>query len=108
MDNRTILPINSQIRVLITAADVLHSWTLPNLGIKIDAIPGRLNQGTIEINRPGLIYGQCSEICGANHRFIPIVIERIPARKFIKWLSYIISLSGWNPKHWSLKPKYSN
>ena len=87
VDNRTVLPINTQIRVLITAADVIHSWTIPSLGVKADAIPGRLNQVSFLINRPGLFYGQCSEICGANHRFIPIVIERIPINSFLNWIS---------------------
>lgn len=86
VDNRIILPINNQIRILITAADVLHSWTVPSLGVKVDATPGRLNQTNFFINRPGLYFGQCSEICGANHRFIPIVIERIPTNFFIKWI----------------------
>lgn len=87
VDNRIILPINNQIRILITAADVLHSWTVPSLGVKVDATPGRLNQTNFIINRPGLFFGQCSEICGANHRFIPIVIERIPSKYFIKWIN---------------------
>uniref|UniRef100_A0AAU7YRI3 Cytochrome c oxidase subunit 2 n=1 Tax=Rhopalus latus TaxID=238591 RepID=A0AAU7YRI3_9HEMI len=87
VDNRVILPMNSQIRVLVTAADVLHSWTVPALGIKIDATPGRLNQGCFKINRPGLLYGQCSEICGANHSFMPIVIESVPTTNFINWLN---------------------
>lgn len=89
VDNRIILPINNQIRILVSAADVLHSWTVPALGIKVDATPGRLNQTNFFINRPGLFYGQCSEICGANHSFIPIVIERIPSKHFIKWISSI-------------------
>lgn len=87
VDNRIILPINSQIRILVTAADVLHSWTIPALGVKVDATPGRLNQTNFLINRPGLFYGQCSEICGANHSFIPIVIERVPSNYFINWIS---------------------
>nr|YP_010710186.1 cytochrome c oxidase subunit II [Macroscytus japonensis]WCS41486.1 cytochrome c oxidase subunit 2 [Macroscytus japonensis] len=86
VDNRTVLPMNTSIRVLITAADVLHSWAVPAAGIKIDAVPGRLNQGAMNINRPGLMYGQCSEICGANHSFMPIVIESTPSNKFIPWL----------------------
>lgn len=89
VDNRIILPINSQIRVIVTAADVLHSWTVPTLGVKIDATPGRLNQTNIYINRSGLFFGQCSEICGVNHSFIPIVIEAIPINKFIKWINSI-------------------
>uniref|UniRef100_A0AAU7YS50 Cytochrome c oxidase subunit 2 n=1 Tax=Rhopalus qinlinganus TaxID=3151527 RepID=A0AAU7YS50_9HEMI len=88
VDNRVILPMNLQIRVLVTAADVLHSWAVPALGIKIDATPGRLNQGCFKINRPGLLYGQCSEICGANHSFMPIVIESVPATTFINWLNF--------------------
>lgn len=87
VDNRIILPLNNQIRILITAADVLHSWTIPSLGVKVDASPGRLNQTNFFINRIGLFFGQCSEICGANHRFIPIVIEVIPTKFFIKWIS---------------------
>nr|AYA72092.1 cytochrome c oxidase subunit II [Ctenocephalides felis felis] len=87
VDNRIILPINSQIRILITATDVLHSWTIPSLGIKIDATPGRLNQSNFMMNRPGLYFGQCSEICGANHSFMPIVIESILINSFIKWVS---------------------
>ncbi len=90
VDNRVILPINNQIRILVSATDVLHSWTVPSLGVKIDANPGRLNQTNFFINRPGLFFGQCSEICGANHSFIPIVIERIPTNHFIKWISNII------------------
>nr|YP_010730023.1 cytochrome c oxidase subunit II [Leptopsylla segnis]WEF75063.1 cytochrome c oxidase subunit 2 [Leptopsylla segnis] len=86
VDNRIILPFNSQIRILITATDVLHSWTIPSLGIKVDATPGRLNQSNFMINRPGLFFGQCSEICGANHSFMPIVIESISTNSFIKWI----------------------
>nr|ADK54949.1 cytochrome oxidase subunit II [Lactista azteca] len=87
VDNRTILPMNTEVRVLTSASDVLHSWAVPALGIKIDATPGRLNQGTFLINRPGLFFGQCSEICGANHSFMPIVIESTSVKLFIKWLS---------------------
>lgn len=90
VDNRVILPINNQIRILVSATDVLHSWAIPSLGVKIDASPGRLNQTNFFINRPGLFFGQCSEICGANHSFIPIVIESVPTNHFIKWISNII------------------
>jgi len=86
VDNRTPIPLKSQIRILITAADVLHSWTIPRLGVKVDATPGRLNQINFFSIRPGLYFGQCSEICGANHRFIPIVIESISPQSFIKWI----------------------
>lgn len=96
VDNRIILPINTQIRIIVSATDVLHSWTIPSLGVKIDATPGRLNQTNIFINRPGLFFGQCSEICGANHSFIPIVIESIKSKDFIKWIYSIEnSLDDW-------------
>uniref|UniRef100_A0A0P0CWW9 Cytochrome c oxidase subunit 2 n=11 Tax=Cellia TaxID=44534 RepID=A0A0P0CWW9_9DIPT len=87
VDNRVVLPMNNQIRILVTATDVLHSWTVPSLGVKVDATPGRLNQINFLINRPGLFFGQCSEICGANHSFMPIVIESIPMNYFIKWIT---------------------
>lgn len=86
VDNRTVVPITSQIRTLITAADVLHAWTVPRIGVKADAVPGRLNQINFYASRPGLYFGQCSEICGANHSFIPIVIERVAPKTFIKWI----------------------
>nr|WNH36477.1 cytochrome c oxidase subunit II [Nasutitermes nigritus] len=86
-DNRVVLPMNSPIRMIVTAADVLHSWTVPSLGVKTDATPGRLNQISFSISRPGLLYGQCSEICGANHSFMPIVIESVSTNQFINWVS---------------------
>nr|YP_009350899.1 cytochrome c oxidase subunit II [Nasutitermes neoparvus]AQP28081.1 cytochrome c oxidase subunit 2 [Nasutitermes neoparvus] len=88
-DNRVVLPMNSPIRMIVTAADVLHSWTVPSLGVKTDATPGRLNQISFSINRPGLLYGQCSEICGANHSFMPIVIESVSTNQFINWVSKV-------------------
>nr|YP_010968382.1 cytochrome c oxidase subunit II [Gerosis sinica]WNO18701.1 cytochrome c oxidase subunit II [Gerosis sinica] len=87
VDNRIILPMNNQIRILITATDVIHSWTVPSLGVKVDANPGRLNQTNFFINRPGIFFGQCSEICGANHSFMPIVIESISIKNFINWIN---------------------
>nr|ATE51038.1 cytochrome oxidase subunit II [Amitermes meridionalis]QZK21430.1 cytochrome c oxidase subunit II [Amitermes sp. ANIC 0405]QZK21651.1 cytochrome c oxidase subunit II [Amitermes sp. ANIC 1083]QZK21937.1 cytochrome c oxidase subunit II [Amitermes sp. QLD_088]QZK22002.1 cytochrome c oxidase subunit II [Amitermes laurensis]QZK22041.1 cytochrome c oxidase subunit II [Amitermes sp. QLD_178] len=86
-DNRIVLPMNSPIRLIVTAADVLHAWTVPSLGVKTDATPGRLNQVSFSINRPGLLYGQCSEICGANHSFMPIVVESVSTNQFINWVS---------------------
>lgn len=85
VDNRVVVPMQLEIRILITAADVIHSWTIPTLGVKIDAIPGRLNQLGFTVRRPGVYYGQCSEICGANHSFIPIAIEVVDTKSFIKW-----------------------
>nr|UFK32234.1 cytochrome c oxidase subunit II [Aguriahana digitata] len=85
-DNKIILPNNTQTRVLMTSSDVIHSWTIPSLGIKVDASPGRINQGNLMMNRPGLFYGQCSEICGANHSFMPIMLESINVNSFINWI----------------------
>nr|QHZ87442.1 cytochrome c oxidase subunit II [Anotogaster sieboldii] len=97
VDNRTVLPLQTQIRVLITAADVLHSWAVPSLGVKVDATPGRLNQTSFFMNRPGLLFGQCSEICGANHSFMPIVIESVTTNTFINWIQKMneSSLGDW-------------
>nr|AML25905.1 cytochrome c oxidase subunit II [Staphylinidae sp. BMNH 1274207] len=87
VDNRIAIPFNSQIRMIVTAADVIHSWTIPALSVKIDATPGRLNQISFFTNRTGIFFGQCSEICGANHSFMPIVLESISPNYFIKWIS---------------------
>nr|WMX20528.1 cytochrome c oxidase subunit II [Leucoptera malifoliella] len=87
VDNRIVLPFKTHIRIMITATDVIHSWTIPSLGVKMDANPGRLNQSSFYINRPGVFFGQCSEICGANHSFMPIVIEAISMNNFIKWIN---------------------
>lgn len=87
VDNRVIVPIQLEIRILITAADVIHSWTIPALGVKVDAVPGRLNQIGFTATQAGVFYGQCSEICGANHSFIPISLEAINSKSFIKWVT---------------------
>nr|ALR69114.1 cytochrome c oxidase subunit II [Garrulax lanceolatus] len=87
VDHRVIVPMNSTIRVIVTADDVLHSWAVPSLGVKTDAIPGRLNQTSFLTPRPGVYYGQCSEICGANHSFMPIVVEAVPLASFESWSS---------------------
>nr|AGN73937.1 cytochrome c oxidase subunit II [Aphis glycines]AGW80612.1 cytochrome oxidase subunit II [Aphis glycines] len=86
VDNKTILPFKFNIRLLISSDDVIHSWTIPSLAIKIDAIPGRMNQINLFMNRPGMYFGQCSEICGINHSFMPIQIESINLNKFIYWI----------------------
>nr|QUI76261.1 cytochrome c oxidase subunit II [Cloeon dipterum] len=87
VDNRVVLPYNTQVRLLVTAADVIHSWTVPTLGVKLDGVPGRLNQTSFFMSRPGLFYGQCSEICGANHSFMPIVLESVNMNSFINWIN---------------------
>nr|YP_009048669.1 cytochrome c oxidase subunit II [Anourosorex squamipes]AHZ18287.1 cytochrome c oxidase subunit II [Anourosorex squamipes] len=90
VDNRAVLPMEMTIRMLVTSEDVLHSWAVPSLGLKTDAIPGRLNQTTLLATRPGLYYGQCSEICGSNHSFMPIVLELVPLKVFEKWSSSML------------------
>jgi cytochrome c oxidase subunit 2 len=83
VDNRLLLPINAYVQITVTAADVLHCWAVPSLGIKVDVCPGRLNQTSIFIKRPGVFYGQCSEICGVNHGFMPIVVRGVEMKEFI-------------------------
>jgi cytochrome c oxidase subunit 2 len=85
-DNRVVLPANTNIKVQVTASDVLHSWAMPSLGIKIDAVPGRLNEVWININEPGVYYGQCSELCGVMHGFMPITIEAVEPEAFVAWV----------------------
>nr|AET44418.1 cytochrome c oxidase subunit II [Cuora bourreti]AEV21844.1 cytochrome c oxidase subunit II [Cuora bourreti] len=91
VDHRVVMPMESPIRMLISAEDVLHSWAIPSLGVKADAVPGRLNQSTFIMTRPGVFYGQCSEICGANHSFMPIVVESVPLKHFENWSSLMHS-----------------
>nr|QBZ38084.1 cytochrome c oxidase subunit II [Bambusiphaga maculata] len=87
VDNRMKSPYLTQTRMIFTSSDVLHSWTIPALGIKMDAVPGRLNQSSLLIKKPGIFMGQCSEICGTNHSFMPIMVESIKLNKFIKWMN---------------------
>nr|YP_010757428.1 cytochrome c oxidase subunit II [Leofa pulchella]WEU77771.1 cytochrome c oxidase subunit II [Leofa pulchella] len=86
VDNRISLPFNVKSRILVTSLDVIHSWTIPSMGIKIDGCPGRINQGSMILMRPGVFYGQCSEICGANHSFMPIMLESINMNSFSNWI----------------------
>ena len=86
VDHRVIIPINLEVRVLVSRADVIHSWTVPSMGVKADAIPGRLNQIGFKCFSSGVYYGQCSEICGSNHSFMPIVIEVVNLRDFLSWV----------------------
>nr|YP_010324939.1 cytochrome c oxidase subunit II [Dermacentor steini]UNO54120.1 cytochrome c oxidase subunit 2 [Dermacentor steini] len=85
-DNNLIIPVNTNIKFLITSNDVIHSWTVPSLGLKMDAVPGRLNQCFSSSNRPGVYYGQCSEICGANHSFMPISLEITSMKNFMNFI----------------------
>jgi cytochrome c oxidase subunit 2 len=94
VDNRLVVPIKTHIRILVTASDVLHSWAIPSLGVKLDACPGRLNQTSMFIKREGVFYGQCSEICGINHGFMPIVVEAVSLKDYILWLNNKIELKN--------------
>nr|YP_009714561.1 cytochrome c oxidase subunit II [Bombus waltoni]QGK86768.1 cytochrome c oxidase subunit 2 [Bombus waltoni] len=85
-DNRLIIPLKISIRLIISSLDVIHSWTIPSLGIKVDAIPGRINQLNLFCIRPGLYFGQCSEICGTNHSFMPIMVETTSYNNFFNWI----------------------
>nr|WAO28617.1 cytochrome c oxidase subunit II [Ibidoecus plataleae] len=87
VDNHTVVPSNAELRLLVTSTDVIHSWTIPSLGVKMDAIPGRVNQFFMNSIRSGLMYGQCSEICGSFHSFMPICLEVIPQDEFLKWVN---------------------
>nr|AGC78856.1 hypothetical protein [Vicia faba] len=82
VDNRVVVPAKTHLRIIVTPADVPHSWAVPSLGVKCDAVPGRLNQISISVQREGVYYGQCSEICGTNHAFTPIVVEAVPSKDY--------------------------
>lgn len=86
VDNRVVLPVKTPIRVLTSSSDVIHSWTIPSAGIKMDANPGRINIMVRNFMRVGVVYGQCSEICGVLHSFMPIVVEIVPIKCFIQWV----------------------
>ena len=90
VDNRVVLPIKTHIRLLITAADVIHSWAVPSFGLKVDACPGRLSQASLFIKRDGLYFGQCSEICGINHAFMPVAVKSVFKNDFFNWVFYKI------------------
>lgn len=91
VDNNMVIPINTHIRIIVSAADVLHSWAVPSLGVKCDAVPGRLNQTSLFVKREGIYFGQCSEICGINHGFMPIAVEAVKLPDYISWLSNKLS-----------------
>ena len=85
-DTRVVLPVDTTIRVLITADDVIHSWAMPAFGIKVDAVPGRLNETWVRVEREGVFYGQCSELCGVDHAFMPIAVEVVSKDAFAAWI----------------------
>lgn len=92
VDNRLVIPTSVSRLVIVTSADVLHSWTVPSLGVKVDAVPGRLNYLTLSPTSSGVYYGQCSELCGSNHSFMPIVVESVNVVDYVKRLSSLSDL----------------
>jgi len=99
VDNRLFVPSKTHLRILVSAADVLHCWAVPSLGVKVDACPGRINQASIFIKRDGVFYGQCSEICGVNHGFMPIVVQSLPVEDWMKkmYITNILNIIEENP-----------
>jgi cytochrome c oxidase subunit 2 len=89
VDNQLIVPAKTHIRLVITSADVIHCWAVPSLGIKVDAIPGRLNQVSFITSRNGLFYGHCNEICGINHAFMPIVVKAVGIEEYCAHINSI-------------------
>ena len=89
-DTTALLPRGTRIRLLTTSADVIHSWALPAAGVKMDAIPGRLNQVSLFFNRPGTFHGQCSELCGVNHGFMPITVKALSVERFRAWVDRFV------------------
>lgn len=86
-DNAVVLPVGMDIRLLVTADDVIHAFALPALGVKIDAVPLRTNETWVHINTPGIYYGQCSELCGTNHGFMPIMVKAVSKEEFASWVA---------------------
>jgi cytochrome c oxidase subunit 2 len=85
--NRVVVPVDATVHLLVTAADVIHAWTIPAFGVKIDAVPGRINETWFRATREGLYYGQCSELCGARHAYMPIAVEVVSRERFEQWVS---------------------
>jgi len=87
-DNRLVVPVNTKVKLLITATDVLHAWTIPAFGVKMDAVPGRVNETWFEVRETGTFYGQCSELCGKDHAFMPIAVEVVSKEEFARWIEH--------------------
>ena len=107
-DNHVLLPINTKVRLLTTAEDVIHSWAMPSFGVKLDAVPGRLNETWIEIVREGTFYGQCSELCGNGHGYMPIVVEGVTKEKFDAWVAQKKAASNGGPATTSVAQNTAN
>lgn len=88
-DNRVVIPVDTHVRFIVTGTDVIHDFAVPALGLKIDAVPGRLNQTSVIVRRTGTFYGQCSEICGTYHAFMPAVVQSVDKESFLVWLNQV-------------------
>lgn len=86
-DRRVVLPVDTDIKIVVTSADVIHSWAIPSFGVRKDAVPGRLNETWVKIDHPGVYYGQCSQLCGTDHAFMPIAIEAVSKQAFAAWVA---------------------
>lgn len=86
-DNRIVVPVGKTVKLLLTSADVIHSWTIPSFFVKMDAVPGRINEAWFKAEKPGIYYGQCSELCGIRHGFMPIMVEVVPEEQFAAWVA---------------------
>lgn len=98
VDNRVVVPVNTPIRVLTTAADVIHAWAIPAFGVKRDAVPGRVNETWFTATKEGVFYGQCSELCGSKHAFMPIAVEVVSKEKYNKWVNNKYAELGIEPE----------
>lgn len=94
VDRRLVVPVDTTVRVIVTAGDVIHSWAMPSFGIKKDAVPGRLNETWFRVEKEGVYYGQCSEICGVNHGFMPIAVEVVSKDAFTQWVARTKTAQG--------------
>jgi cytochrome c oxidase subunit 2 len=93
-DNAVVVPVGKVVHMLVTGADVIHSWAMPSFGVKIDAVPGRLNETWFRVEREGVYFGQCSELCGKNHSFMPITVKAVSQERYDAWLDWAIDEYG--------------
>lgn len=87
VDNRVVVPVDTNVRILVGGTDVMHSWMVSSLGVQIYAVPGRVNETWVRVNKPGVYYGQCNQICGINHAYMPIAVEALPKAEFERWVA---------------------
>lgn len=101
-DTQVVVPVGKVVRMQVTASDVIHSWTIPAFGVKMDGIPGRLNETWFKVERPGIYYGQCSELCGKDHSYMPITVKAVPVEEYEAWLEQAAELYASGPRPFSV------